>query len=64
MDVEGVSMLAREILKADYILAQDEKTAVKGLKEDTRLAGIYEGKVLVCQDPEHRCCSGVSEVDL
>lgn len=53
MDVEGVSMLAREILKADYILAQDEKTAVKGLKEDTRLAGIYEGKVLVCQDPEH-----------
>ena len=53
MDVEAVSVLAREILKADYILAQDEKTAVKGLKEDTRLAGIYEGKVLVCQDPEH-----------
>ncbi len=32
MDVEGVSVLTREILKADYILAQDEKAALEDFK--------------------------------
>lgn len=53
MDVEAMSVLARELLKADYILAQDEETAFSSLKEDTRLGNIYEGKLLVCKDPEN-----------
>lgn len=47
-----ISLLSREMLKTDFILAPSVREAQKLWKEKTRLGNVYDGTVLVSKKPE------------